>query len=402
MCRPSLTTAPGFLCDAPTLSGAGTGKGLLVKAICTIASGASPHAFTSGHDAEEFDKRLTAALVQARPAIFLDNFNAKELSSDTLASALTENPAQVRIMGQTKMVPLHVCTFIGITGTGVEIAEDMARRLLKTHFDAKMENPEERKFRPGFLDDIRTQRPSLLSDLLTIWRWGRQTYGDLAAGRPLGSYETWAQWVRDPLLTLGLRDPVERIAEIKANDPRRRTLVDLFDLWHKKHKGAPVRATALDPEVIQLIDIKARRKNDGSLQYSRQKVARFLAQRTGTRVGGYTLTQNKEGPESKPIAIYTLVGGAPDAAGAPPTKKKAEARSKSDDLPYTGPVVDVPDLGRDEHGHEGAFKVVGRASTGSRCHFCGNDRQVHLVRRPGDYEATEAHLDCAAKFWGEP
>jgi hypothetical protein len=403
-CRPSLVTAPGFLCDAPTFSGAGTGKGLLVKAICITASGASPHAFTSGHDAEEFDKRLTAALIQARPAVFLDNFNAKELKSDTLASALTENPAQVRVMGLTKMVPLHVCTFIGITGTGVEIAEDMARRLLKTHFDAKMENPEERKFRPGFLDEVRTQRPSLLSDLLTIWRWGRQTNSDLAAGRPLGSYETWAQWVRDPLLTLGLRDPVERITEIKANDPRRRTLVDLFDLWHKKHKGAPVRATALDSEVIQLIDINARRKNDGALQYSRQKVARFLAQRTGTRIGGYTLTQNKEGPESKPVAIYTLVGGAPDALDAK-NKKEARARVKSDDLPYTGPVVDVPDLGPDnldERGIKGAFKVVGRASAGSRCHFCGNDRQVHLVLRPGECEATEAHLDCAAKHSGEP
>src|SRR5262249_8853986 len=56
-CRPSLETAPGFLCDAPTYSGAGTGKGKLVRAICIIASGAPPHAFTSGHDASEFDKR---------------------------------------------------------------------------------------------------------------------------------------------------------------------------------------------------------------------------------------------------------------------------------------------------------------------------------------------------------
>src|SRR5262249_25170817 len=88
-CRPSLQTAPGFLCDGPTFSGAGTGKGLLVKSICIIASGAPPSAFTGGHDAGEFDKRLTAALVEAHPAVFLDNFNAKELSSDILASVLT-------------------------------------------------------------------------------------------------------------------------------------------------------------------------------------------------------------------------------------------------------------------------------------------------------------------------
>ena len=82
------------------------------------------------------------------------------------------------------MVPLHVCTFVGITGNGVQIAEDMARRLLNTHLDAKMENPEERKFRPGFLDDIFSQRHALLSDLLSIWRWGRRNPGVLDRGAP--------------------------------------------------------------------------------------------------------------------------------------------------------------------------------------------------------------------------
>jgi hypothetical protein len=63
--------------------------------------------------------------------VFLDNFNAKELSSDILASAPTENPAMVRVMGKTKNVSLNARTFIGITGNGVEIAEDMARRIIK-------------------------------------------------------------------------------------------------------------------------------------------------------------------------------------------------------------------------------------------------------------------------------
>jgi putative DNA primase/helicase len=79
VCRQSLDLAPSFLCDAPNYSGSGTGKGLLVKAICVIASGVRPSAFTSGYTAEEFDKRLTAALVEAHPACFLDNFNSKHL-----------------------------------------------------------------------------------------------------------------------------------------------------------------------------------------------------------------------------------------------------------------------------------------------------------------------------------
>lgn len=116
-CRQSIGLAPAFICDAPSLSGAGTGKGLLVKAICMIASGVKPSAFTSGHSAEEFDKRLTSALVEAHPAVFLDNFNAKELRSDILASALTEYPAKVRLMGHTKMVPLHTRTFVELPAT---------------------------------------------------------------------------------------------------------------------------------------------------------------------------------------------------------------------------------------------------------------------------------------------
>jgi hypothetical protein len=156
--RQSLELAPGVLCGAPSISGSGTGKGLIIKAMVIIASGARPSAFTGGHDREELDKRITAALTEARPAMFLDNLNGQDLKSDILASALTENPAMVRVMGHTKNVPLHTRTFIGITGNGVQIAEDMARRMLKIHLDAKMENPEQRPFAPGFLDKVHGDR----------------------------------------------------------------------------------------------------------------------------------------------------------------------------------------------------------------------------------------------------
>jgi hypothetical protein len=307
VCRPSLDLAPSYLVRAPGYSGSGSGKGLAVKALCIIASGSKPAAFTSGHDGEEFDKRLTAALIEAHPAVFLDNFNAKELRSDVLASALTEDPATVRPMGQTKMVPLHTRTFITITGNAVEIAEDMARRTITTNFDAKVEDPELRKFAPGFLDQVFASRAELLTDALTIWRWGRQNR--LTPGKPLGNYERWAQWCRDPLVTFGMRDPIDRLAEIKAADPRRRALIAVFDAWWAAHGDTMVKATELAPEVIEQIDIKAVRKADNTLQFSRQRVARFLDAHKSTRVGGYALIQTKSGKLSKPIAYYQLTGG---------------------------------------------------------------------------------------------
>ena len=43
VCRQSLETAPGLLCTAPAFSGAGTGKGLLIKAVCAHRQwGATP------------------------------------------------------------------------------------------------------------------------------------------------------------------------------------------------------------------------------------------------------------------------------------------------------------------------------------------------------------------------
>jgi hypothetical protein len=304
VCRQSLDLAPGYLVRAPTVSGAGTGKGLMVSALCIVGSGARPSAFTSGHDKEELDKRLTAALVEAHPSVFLDNFNGGELRSDILASALTQDPAMVRPMGHTKMVPLHTRTFIVITGNAVEIAEDMARRVIVTNFDARMEDPEARKFAPGFLESVFASRAKLLTDALIVWRWGRQS--KLKAGKPLGNYELWCQWCRDPILALGGRDPVDRIAEIKAADPTRAHLVEIFDAWWAAHGDDMIKANDLDPNVIEHIDSKATRKADGSLQFSRQRVAGWLRITAGVCLGGYTLRQIKDTRRARPVTHYKL------------------------------------------------------------------------------------------------
>jgi len=78
------------------MSGAGVGKGLLVRCICEIAFGRQPYAITAGGTREEQEKRIAAALIAAGPALFLDNFNGVTLKSPALASALTEVKERVR------------------------------------------------------------------------------------------------------------------------------------------------------------------------------------------------------------------------------------------------------------------------------------------------------------------
>ena len=280
ICRASLQHAPGFLVSAPKYSGAGTGKGLLIRAICEIAFGVQPSAFTLGNDHHELDKRLGAELAAAGQVIFLDNANGVTLRSDTLASALTERPARVRLLGTTRTVAINSAAFVAVTGNGVSVAEDLARRFLHCHLDAHCEDPEARRFKAGFLEEIVRNRSAVLGDCLTIWRWGRQNL--VPVGKPLGSFETWSAWCRDSLLALGCRDPVERTLKLKGNDSDRQFLTELFQLWWERHGSSPMKVSDLAVDVAALFNPHGR---------GRQYLARKVGQLENTRVAGFFFTR---------------------------------------------------------------------------------------------------------------
>ncbi|WP_145136224.1 hypothetical protein [Roseomonas gilardii] len=281
VCRPCLRLAPGLLVRAPPVSGGGTGKGLLVRTLCVIASGSQPTALTAGDTSEELTKRISAALMEARPTLFLDNLNSIALKSDVLASAITERPAEVRVLGRSTNVPLNSTAFIAVTGNGVVLSEDLVRRFLTVEIEAG-EDPEARDFRTNFVAETLAARASLLRDVLIIWRWGRQMGEALPAGRPLGSFTQWGRWCRDPLLALGCQDPAKRIAEIKARDPLRQEVSEIFTAWWNAHGDRPVTAAELAPSVREAADMQGR---------SRQQWATKVASLEGTRIAGFVLTR---------------------------------------------------------------------------------------------------------------
>jgi hypothetical protein len=282
VCRPSLWLAPGFLVRAPEISGSGTGKGLLVRAICSIAFGVQPRAFTKGCDRQELDKRLASDMIEAAPAVFLDNVNSSMLRSDILDSVLTERPARIRPLGRTQMVALNSTAFMAVTGNGVTVSQDLVRRFIVCELDARCEDPEQRPFEAGVLGWIELHRSELLTAALTVWRWGRQNAGDIEPGRPLGSFGVWSTWCRDPLVALGCRDPIERIERIKADDPKRCRIVELFETWFAHHDERPIKAVDLAEPVRALVDPQGR---------GRQHIAARLTQLAGTCAGGFALTR---------------------------------------------------------------------------------------------------------------
>jgi hypothetical protein len=283
VCRPSLPLAPALLIRAPHLSGSGTGKGLLVHAIAQIAFGQEPTAFTSGGGRQELGKRIESVLIESGPIAFLDNCNDEQLSSSVLAQVITESSVTTRLLGHSRMVRLNTNAFMALTGNNVRISEDSARRFLVVDLDAKCENPEQRYFHEDFGTLVKARREQLLAAALTIWRWGRQNI--LTPGMPLGSFQQWASWCRDPLLALGCADPVQRVADIKSEDPRRLRIFEFFKAWHARYGSEPIKLKDLDPGVREFIG------------GSRQKLATFVGSLEGTRAGGFVMIITR--PESK-------------------------------------------------------------------------------------------------------
>jgi hypothetical protein len=295
VCRPSVLLAPGVLVRAAPLSGSGVGKGLLSRCMCKIAYGSEPYAVTAGGGSpEELDKRISAELMQASPVLLLDNLNRTKLKSDVLASALTEGPSRVRLLGKSQMVPLNSSAFIIVTGNGIELSEDLVRRFLVIELDARTEHPEARSFTADILREVGERRTDLLADMLTILRWGRITR-DLKRGRSLGNYQPWCSWVRDPLLALGCQDPVERIIETKARDSERQHLAEVLRVWWDRHGDHQVTADQLHLDVKRLMDPNNR---------GRQYISSEAQSLCGTRLDGFHLIRHK--PSKWTTATYVL------------------------------------------------------------------------------------------------
>ena len=105
--------------------------------------------------------------------------------------------------------------------------------------------------------------------------------------------------MRDPLLALGAKDPVARLSEIKARDPERQRVIELFNVWWENHGSDPVKVSELAPEVKEIADPSDR---------GRQYLARAIGKLAGTRQGGFLLERFGDLPNSrKEGARYQLL-----------------------------------------------------------------------------------------------
>jgi hypothetical protein len=144
-------------------------------------------------------------------------------------------------------------------------------------------------------------------------------------------------------VTLGCRDPVERIELLKANDPRRQRIADLFRTWWEHHGATPVKANQLAEPVKAIADPQGR---------GRQYLATFLSGLAGTHAAGFVLTRQE--PAGKwAAATYALTKA--ETAGP-----KGDRTHRTDEPNSAEPVAPVRPMGLMPDDLDGGAVPAGR------------------------------------------
>jgi len=224
--RAAMETAPMHLVTAPR---PGTGKSYLADVASMIATGDSCAVKAASPKPEETEKRLIGAALEGRPIIALDNCR-DVLEGDFLCQIVERPILSLRALGKSDMhrIP-NTFTFFA-NGNNVAIADDMIRRTIRCALDANCESPEKRTFTSNPIAEIKTNRGKYLAAGLTIAR------AYIAAGRPnpspaLPSFKGWSSIVCDPLIWLGLPDPVATMETLRTEDPRASERIGVFSAW---------------------------------------------------------------------------------------------------------------------------------------------------------------------------
>jgi hypothetical protein len=234
--RPSLAQAPMFHIKAPQIA---SGKSYLTSIIAKLASPAAISAVAFPKNEEECQKLLLATLLEAPAAVIFDNLTSDLIPHKSLCSALTEESLTGRILGVSKTASVGTRVLFLSSGNNVDPIRDMSRRTITILLDPKVETPATREFKKDPLREINLRREHFVTQALIIVKAFISSGAPILNAKPFASYGQWSDWVRQPLLWLGLPDPAGAVFEQLARDPDHEHLGRLLDTWYKIFGSTP-------------------------------------------------------------------------------------------------------------------------------------------------------------------
>lgn len=228
----------------------GIGASLMTDVIAMIATGREAAKMTAPIDEGEWRKLITARLTQGQGLIIIDNVD-KRLVSGSLASVLTSETWNDRILGQSTTITLTNHTVFIANGINVETGPDIARRVYWIRIDARQARPDQRTdfIHPELLQWVKADRGKILAAILTITRAWIRAGSPHPEGIPqMGSFEKWRGMIGGILGTAGIGGFLGNLEQFRE---RSDTLTSQWDSFLQTLKEQ-------FPESFTVKDVKAR------------------------------------------------------------------------------------------------------------------------------------------------
>jgi hypothetical protein len=224
--RLALDHCPMYVYDAPM---AGTGKSTLQEMAARIVHGAEPALRPWVADEDELRKALYACLMAGDRSIWFDNIpDGVKIRSAVLETFLTATVWKDRKLGESFTSAIPNKTVLVASGNNVTPVGALARRSIVVRLDANTDNLRERVFKiPNPRRYVMEHRAQMLVDALTIIKAYINAGGQAGMPVSLPSFESWSRLARDPLIWLGMDDPV--ITQLNETDDELRSMGPVFE-----------------------------------------------------------------------------------------------------------------------------------------------------------------------------
>jgi hypothetical protein len=225
--RLALDTCPMYVYDAPM---AGTGKSTLQEMGARIVHGTQPAMRPWVSDEDELRKSIYACLMAGDRSIWLDNVpDGHKIRSAILETFLTATVWKDRTLGESTTNSIPNKSVLVLSGNNLTPVGALARRSLVVRLDANTENLRGRIFRiPNPRQYVMEHRAQMLVDALTIIKAYIATGGkDQPMPVTLPSFEDWSRLAREPLIWLGMKDPV--LTQLHETDDESRNIGPILE-----------------------------------------------------------------------------------------------------------------------------------------------------------------------------
>lgn len=204
---------PGFGIVSPTQS---SGKTTLAQIISHAVYNREVGAASWTDDDVELCKHLLGILQEGQPCVLFDNIKqGSKVSSNTLASAMTNDVFTGRQLGTHEIIKVPASCIWFFTGNGIMFVGDFATRIYPINIDPLMETPDNRIFkRKDLYKWVMDNRKHILSALLSI-----VVAGEGLPEMPTSTrFKEWDVFVRRPLFAVSGIDVNEAIRINQRDD----------------------------------------------------------------------------------------------------------------------------------------------------------------------------------------